>query len=408
MKVAQVCGNFPPELRGGMEMVVGALATALVEGGVEVLIIAGSEEPRPHPAAVRQEWNGLQVVRLYRSPEETEPAVLERPRIRALVEELLVRERVDVLHSHHMASLSSDLLQAARVLGVGTLFTFHDLWTVCARFFRRPPTGVKCPEGSDREECVGCMDRDLGAGQARVRGMLERRDTWIRRELAAARYLTAPSRSCAESIRRHLPWTPDLAEIDVIPHGLLRPVADHREGAPQGTFRVGTFGNLVAAKGVEDLVRVAAGLRNIEVHLAGAFLESGFEEHLRRLSRELDVELVCWGPFDETQPHPASRLHLAVFASRCEETYGLVIDEALAHRVPVVVSDRGAFSERRGQGGVMVVAGGVDAFRTALRGLLECPDSYAALRAAVPRELPTMAPAVDRYLDLYRRAQGER
>ncbi len=81
---------------------------------------------------------------------------------------------------------------------------------------------------------------------------------------------------------------------------------------------------------------------------------------------------------------------------------------ALAHGVPVVVSDRGAFSERRSQGGVQVVAGGEHAFRTVLRGLLECPDSYAALRAAVPGELPTLAPAVDRYLELYRGAQGVR
>lgn len=408
MKVAQVCGNFPPELRGGVEMVVAALGAALREEGLEVLVIAGSEKISAAGESVREDWGGLPVVRLLRTRPESDPTRVERPRIRTQVEELLVSERVDVVHFHHMASLSADLLRAAQALGIASVFTFHDLWSVCARFFRQPPVGVICPPGDGRQECVACVDRDLGAGAQATTEMLDQRDLSIRQDLAAARVLTAPSLTCAESIRRHLPWTSEFTEIEVIPHGLLRDVRRRPGGLPGRPFRVGTFGNLVASKGVEDVVRAAAGLPGVEVHLWGAFLERGFEEYVSGLARDLDVELVCHGPFDETMPHPAESLHLALFPSRCEETYGLVVDEALAHGVPVLVSARGAFVERRGQGGVEVLSGGAKEFGFALRGLVNDPESYAALAAAVPEELPTMACAAQQYRELYVRAQEKR
>jgi glycosyltransferase involved in cell wall biosynthesis len=237
---------------------------------------------------------------------------------------------------------------------------------------------------------------------------LDRRHLSIHQDLATARVLTAPSHTCAESIRRHLPWTSELAQIEVIPHGLLRDVRRRPDELPARPFAVGTFGNLVADKGVEDVVRAAEGLPGVEVHLWGAFLEPGFENSLTSLAQDLNVELVCHGPFDETMAHPAESLHIALFPSRCEETYGLVVDEALAHGVPVLVSERGAFAERRGQGGVEVVAGGAVAFRGVLRGLVENPGSYAALRAAVPEELPSMASTAQQYRQLYRRAQENR
>ena len=37
MKVAQVCGNFPPELRGGVEMVVAALGVVFGDIGTSPL-----------------------------------------------------------------------------------------------------------------------------------------------------------------------------------------------------------------------------------------------------------------------------------------------------------------------------------------------------------------------------------
>jgi len=95
---------------------------------------------------------------------------------------------------------------------------------------------------------------------------------------------------------------------------------------------------------------------------------------------------------------------VAVFPSRCEESYGLVVDEALARGVPVVVSDRGALPERVGEAGVVARAGDVAALSEALGALRADPDRLRELRARIPSRFPTIHDAAARYTGLYRRA----
>jgi glycosyltransferase involved in cell wall biosynthesis len=97
----------------------------------------------------------------------------------------------------------------------------------------------------------------------------------------------------------------------------------------------------------------------------------------------------------------------ATCTSRCshrsEETYGLVVDEALAHGVPAVLSDNGAYAERRGTGGIVVTPLGKLA--DVLRELVASPEKITALRATIPTSLPTIAASAERHLELYRRVK---
>ncbi|MFN9757841.1 MAG: hypothetical protein ACK58X_15650 [Planctomycetota bacterium] len=68
--------------------------------------------------------------------------------------------------------------------------------------------------------------------------------------------------------------------------------------------------------------------------------------------------------------------------------------------MPVVCSDAGALAERRGAGGVEVVP--LAALSAALRELVGSPARLAALRAAIPARLPTIAAAAERHLAIYR------
>jgi len=91
-----------------------------------------------------------------------------------------------------------------------------------------------------------------------------------------------------------------------------------------------------------------------------------------------------------------------VFASKCQETYGLVVDEALARGVPVVVSDSGALAERAGTGGVVVTA--LPSLTAVVHDLARDRDRLQRLAAAVPKALPTIDDAAARYVELYRAA----
>jgi glycosyltransferase involved in cell wall biosynthesis len=400
VKVCFLTSNFPPEIQAGTEMVAQALGEALLAQGHEVLVVSTSERLHAGTDVRSEQLNGLRVLRVFKKPDEWDAAGLHRPRLLQLVEGILQRERPDVLHAHHLAGFGGGQLQQAQRLGIPGVLTFHDVWVTCARYFRMPPPGFTCPEAAGREECVGCVNEALGHSDLTVvREALMGRDREVIAEVRAAAVLTAPSRTAAAMVQEHLPWQGPVA---VIPHGLLRPVAAGERGRgprPGEALRVGTFGNLTEPKGVLDLVRVMAGI-DAELHLHGPFLEPAFQGAVQAEAARLRVRLSLHGPYLPGTPHPAGNLHLAVFPSRCQETYGLVIDEALARGVPVVVSDLGAFAERRGQGGVVVTS--LLELGDCLRALV-ARERLRALAAAIPSELPTVAAAAAEYLAIYRR-----
>jgi len=405
VKVALVCNNFPPEFRGGTERVTLALATALGTLGEEVVVLSGSDAAHDGRDVIVEEGTGVTVLRVPRMEGEGYGLEIGRPRVLEVEERLLREHEVEVVHLHHWASLSSSTMRMARQLGLTGVVTLHDAWTTCPRFFRSAPDGITCPEGVDREPCAPCVKKDLEPVPLwKLRVGVADRDRALRDELAAAAVVTAPSESCASMVASRLPFG---GPIEVVPHGLLEaaPSQPSADDAPGGVFRVGTFGNLVPAKGVALLVEAMAGLADAELHLFGPFLSEEFEREVRAAAAARSVELRCHGPYEPDGPHPALGLDLAVFPSLCEESYGLVVEEALARGVPVVVSDLGALGERVRGGGVVTRAGDADALRSALRELLDHPERYRDLRRGVPREFPTIEDAARRYVELYRSAK---
>ncbi|MDA0932583.1 MAG: PIG-L family deacetylase [Planctomycetota bacterium] len=405
MKVALCAPNFPPEFLGGTERVVLALARALRDAGDEVLIVAGSDRPHAGHDVVHEDFDGFAVRRLPRLPEEEYGLDVTRPRVAARFADVLLAERVDVVHVHHWAVLSSGLLRAARDIGIPGVATLHDMWTNCPRFFRRPPAGHSCPASTERGPCTACVRAALSHLDAdTVRNGIRGRDADLRAELAAASAVTAPSAACARLIAAHTGFD---SALEIVPHGLLEEVTEVRTRAlDPGCVRVGTFGNLVEEKGVMLLVYAMRGIEAAELHLHGPFLDSAFAALVAERAREFGVQLVEHGPYGPDDPHPALELDLAVFPSLCEETYGLVVEEALARGVPVVVSDRGALAERIGNGGIAVAVDELGPLEAALHDLCRFPQKIEELRRGIPDRFATIADAAMRYRGLYENARA--
>ena len=404
MKIALVLPNFPPEFLGGTERVGLALARALRDAGDDVLVCAGSDRITADAELEDERLDGLPVVRLPRRPDEPYDLRIPRPRLRDALAARLGRFAPDAVHVHHWIGASDELVATCKALGSRVVVTFHDLWVTCPRFFRERPDGGPCPTAAGRDECIACIAPDVGFDETVRRDRLRERDARVRAEVETADVLTAPSRSAAEAVRTHLPTG---RAIEVVPHGLLEAVAETRDpvgGGPGhgiGPVRIGTFGNLVRSKGVLLLVDAAAGLAGVELHLFGRFLDPTFESEVCERAAARNVALVRHGAYGPDDPHPALALDLAVFPSLCAETYGLVVDEALARGVPVVVSDRGALPERVGPHGEVVAVDRVEPLGAALRRAL-VPGRLAELGRGLPTRPPTIADAAARYRRFYR------
>lgn len=408
VKVALLSSNFPPEIHAGTEMVVVALAHALSRLGLEPVVVTSSEKVHSGEDLRREVYEGIPVARVWKHLDEWDQHRLDRPRLTSIVERVLADEKPDVLHVHSFSQLGAGITQSARRMGIGTVMTFHDVWVTCPRFFRVPPPGhgIVCPRGDEREVCVHCCNLELRHPDiALVRRAVHGRDASVRREVEAAQQLTAPTMTAARMVQENLPCP---RPIEVVGHGLLRPLpATERATSPQPTerLRIGTYGNIVEPKGVLELVQSVAGI-DCELHLAGAFLDPAFERTVRDLCTELGVELHYHGAYHPGIPHPALRLHLAVFPSKCQETYGLVVDEALARGVPAVVSDNGALVERAAHGGVVVSS--LPNLRATLHHVAGDRERLAQLRASVPVDLGSIDGAARRYVELYESTRSPR
>lgn len=400
MKVCFVTANFPPEANGGTEQVVVALLRELRGLGVHPFVVSGSDRwDAPQDLEVERHED-VTVYRMHRHRDEHDVNGFVRPRLLAHLRQVLAAARPDVVHVHSFSRLGAGITPLCRELGARVAVSFHDLWVTCARYFRTPPAGITCPTGTDRTPCGPCIQQWYGIDPGVVEVGLQQRDRVLRAEVALAHVAIAPSATAAAFVRDCLPYD---RPIEVLPHGLLRPVpVEHLAPRPQPDepLRIGMFGGLVAVKGVLELVDAVAGLP-CELHLSGPFHEASLEQEVQRRTAANGTRLVLRPRYSAAERHPARDLHLAVFPSKCQETYGLVVDEALAHGVPVVCSDFGALRERAGTGGVIVTP--IAALADVLRGLVTSPARLAELRAAIPTSLPTIATSAARHLELYRR-----
>ena len=165
-------------------------------------------------------------------------------------------------------------------------------------------------------------------------------------------------------------------------------------------------------KRLDDLVRAVAAADDPRLMLVLAG-EGPERQRVERLAQELGIRLVLLG---DVEWERIVELYVAadVFALLSErETWAVVVNEAAACGLPLVLSDRiGAAHDllRDGENGVLVPAGDVDAAARALRELAADPERRRA-QGARSRELARdwgYGPSVEGFLDAVREAAEHR
>ncbi len=409
MRLLHVAHNFPPEFEGGTERYLLQLCLGQSARGHQVFVACGSEEVRPGGEAVPFEHQGIPAVRLHRLPRETYRILPSHPRLAALVLEAARNHRAQVVHIHHWFHLDLGLVRTLEEGGFPSVVTFHDFYPLCPRFFRvRPGREEPCPPEQGFEECEACLAPEAPGSRDERLSLLEERARNFSREIRAAREVVFFSRALREFYRKwpHFPDRP----VHLLPPGI--PEVDlwkaERGRPPAGPpWKVGYWGGVCHAKGLDLLLEAAAGpgLRGrVELHLWGPLLERAFAEALRKKARERGVPFFLSGPLPWREiPRRAGTLAAAVFPSRCFETYGLAVDEALTLGMPVVVARRGALPERLGRGGRTFTPGDPEDLARVLEEVLP-GEGGAQEGRCLPNEVPDFGSHLEALEELYRAA----
>jgi len=426
MKVLLAVQGYPPELRGGTEHGVQALARGLARAGLDVTVACGSDQWKQGYRLTREDdvdpasGARLTVVRLHRADAfygNWQKGL--SPWTGRTFQELVQELRPDVVHVHHWLRLSMDLVARAAAAGVPSVLTVHDLWSTCLIYFRvRPDTLRYCDVALAPDPCFACAEHIPPKTPWRTREeltqTLERRQRAILREFQLARVVVALCRDHAQALDHYLglkergiavEHLPPPRELELSPAPPLAPPHE------LGKLVLATWGGVHMLKGPDLLVAAlsalpAAGLP-VELHLAGREPDPALKARLVAAAKSLPATMRVHfhGEFPEgtLARSPLGRAHAFVSGSRARETWGLVVDEAIALRLVPVLPRFGAFPEHVGERGALYYAPG-DA--QALSGVIQRLRTEAALWPRLASELPALEDVLPPVDEIVRRTRA--
>jgi glycosyltransferase involved in cell wall biosynthesis len=394
MKILLVHNRYRSTAPSGENRVVEQEGEALVALGHDVeTFLRHSDEIESWPA-----WQ-----------KATLPArVIWNPASRRDLAETLDRFRPDVVHIHNtFPLLSPSVLYACRDAGVAVVVTLHNYKLLCASgdFFRDGAVCHDCAGGDPTPALIHRCYRGsvLATGPTVVAARAHRR-TW--RDLVSAYVFVSDSQ------RRLLAGMDFDPERAFVKHNLV-PYDGPVGGARQR--QVAYVGRLDAAKGAPllmkgwDAYRALAGEDALRLVIAGG--------------GPLQDQVTAWAadrPSVELAGHLTKaecskligRSRAVILPSEWEETFGLVVVEAMAVGVPPLAAGHGSFPDLVSDGvdGALFEPGQPDALARLLVDVDTSPDRYEEYgrRARTTYEQKhDPRRNIEQLLDIYRFAIGQ-
>ncbi|HEX6444303.1 MAG TPA: glycosyltransferase [Streptosporangiales bacterium] len=328
--------------------------------------------------------------------------VVWNPAARRDLAATLRRFAPDVAHVHNtFPLLTPAVLHACRDARVPVVATLHNYKLLCASgdFFRAGAVCHDCAGGSLAPALRHRCYRGSAAATAPIIvGNVVHRRAW--RELVSAYvFISAEQRRLMAGLR----ISPERAFVkpNFVPYAPLPDVPTRRQ--------VAYVGRLDAAKGVPlllagwDRYRADAGDGALRLVVAG---DGPLGDEVRRWAADRpSVEVLGHLTRAECRDTLAAS-RAALLPSQWEETFGLVVVEAMAAGVPAVAAAHGSFPElvTEGRDGVLFRPGDADDLARALHEVDRDPERLAAYgreaRRTYERRFDVQA-NVDQLLDIY-------
>ena len=255
---------------------------------------------------------------------------------------LLGAYEIDLVHYHHLINHCASLPLISRMLGVPSVYTLQDFWTVCTRFNLIDHRGQYC-RVADRPKTV--CDVCLKTAEDRVPGAQEYRRSVFSKVLQSFDRIMGNSPTAMGVCRSVYP---ELNDATFVPMGLPLPWTTPREPSSRpaqarNTLHVVFLGNFTHAKGAETFLEAAALTVNDDIvftvcgRIDAAYADRLAQPKLRHVTVEGGF---APGELDLTRFDVS--LHLSIWP----ETYCITLSEAWKAGVVPIVTACGALSDR--------------------------------------------------------------
>lgn len=329
---------YPPYSFGGDAIYVHRLCTELVRAGHEVDVIHCADSfytftddvnPRGFPIS-----EGITVHTIETGYGKLSPLLSHqtgRPFLKtAALRKVLRSKEFDVIHFHNISLFGPSVLGIEPSAGAIRFYTAHDHWLVC-------PVSALWKNNERACEKPTCLTCTLRSGRPpqlwRYTGLLDR-------QVRHVDQFFAPSLFCRDMHRqRGFDRPMEVLPYFLPPAGTTLP-AEQRPPHPRPYYLFA--GRLEKFKGVQELLPHFTGEGAYDLVVIGA---GGYEEELRRQAQGLSrVHFTGWLNHDDMRSYYQHALALVV-PSLTYETFGIVVVEAYAQELPVIVHNLGSLPE---------------------------------------------------------------
>ncbi|MFC2023351.1 glycosyltransferase family 4 protein [Chloroflexota bacterium] len=399
LRILLVSHKYPPHALGGVEVYAYHLAQALKERHRVAVFYRHDEVGMPAFSAQDEEVDGVLSRRVSWRPTGAGASVAGEflstflnAHIESSFAQFVEEFQPDLIHFQHVMALSARLLDLAVQAGVPALLTLHDYWFICGNSQLIWPDGQTCRGKAWGMNCVRCAaaarfpSRLVPWLRPFLAPLFLYRDRVVSQAAERASLLISPSRFLIQQyVAAGLPAERLVFLENGLPVDHIRKVA--REPA-DGPLRVAFLGSLAWQKGVHVLAEAFGQLPEGVARLRiwgdpDVFPEYG--ERLRGLAQRSDAELMGRVANEQIGDMLADT-DVLVVPSLWYENSPMVIQEARAAGVPVVVSGHGALAEKvqNGVDGLHFPPGDAGSLCGTLQRLAAEADLLPRLRGALP------------------------
>ncbi|WP_100258958.1 glycosyltransferase family 4 protein [Qipengyuania seohaensis] len=331
MKILLLNSLFPPSTVGGAERSVEVLAKGLSSAGFHITVISLTDGDD-----ITEVRDGVKIHRLAHGNIYWPYDGIRRgggSRLRwhmndgmkfahqSKIADILQRVSPDVVHTNNLTGFGSEVIPLAKSHGLPVVHTLRDFGIMCSRssvFKNLRDCTTRCLSCRilTSNKVAGASEVDLVVGNSSY--MIERH-----RELGVFR--DVPARVIYNAVP-----------------GILdnRPVA--AQAAGDDAYHLGFAGAIKPEKGIEVLLRALRSLDRSDWKLSIA--GKGDDEYIRSLKGTYSDLPIEWLGFVPVEPFLDS-IDMMVIPSIWPEPMPRTLIEAMAHRLPAVVSDAGGSPE---------------------------------------------------------------